>query len=121
MAFKKGDPKPANGGRKKGVPNKVPAEVKVAVQMAFEKVGGYRYLMTVAEKQPQVFCTLLAKIIPTEVKAEITGANGGPLVTEVVIEHHAAAPVEPAPVGSGGRETHAPLPPGPVPRVAVDG
>jgi phage terminase small subunit len=34
-------------------------------------------------------------------RLEISGRDGGPLVTEVVIEHH-SPPVGPAPVGSGG-------------------
>ncbi len=53
-------------------------------------------------------------------RLEISGRDGGPLVTEVVIEHHSAA-LDSTPLGSDGRETHAAIPSGPVPRVAVNG
>lgn len=122
MPFKKGQPRPATSGRKKGIPNKATTEVKAAIQQAFEEVGGHIYLRTLASKYPNIFCTLLGKIIPTEIKAELSGPGGGPMVSEVTVEHHAPpAAVEPAPGGSDRGQAHPAVPPGPVSRVAVNG
>lgn len=66
---------PKTGGRKKGVPNKITATVKEAIEKAFAGVGGHKYLMRQAEQNPTAFMTLLGKVLPTQ----ITGAGGGPL------------------------------------------
>jgi hypothetical protein len=68
--IKKGMPK--RGGRVKGTPNKATTKIKEAVMAAFDKVGGVKYLIKIANDDPGVFCNLLAKILPTEIKAEIT-------------------------------------------------
>lgn len=65
------------GGRKKGVPNKITATVKEAIEKAFEGVGGHKYLMEQAKQNPTAFMTLLGKVLPTQ----ITGAGGGPIQT----------------------------------------
>lgn len=61
------------GGRKKGTPNKLTATVKQAVLEAFDKVGGVKYLQKVAADDPKTFCTMLAKIIPSEIEAKVGG------------------------------------------------
>ena len=66
--IKKGREK--KGGRIKGTPNKATTEIKAAVMAAFDKVGGAKYLERVAEENPAIFCQLLAKIIPNEIKAD---------------------------------------------------
>jgi len=58
-------------GRKKGVPNKISAKVKEAIENAFTAVGGADYLVKVAEEDPRTFCTLLGKILPTQVDAQV--------------------------------------------------
>jgi hypothetical protein len=58
-------------GRKKGVPNKLTANVREAVQNAFLEVGGENYLVKVAKEDPRTFCTLLGKILPTQVDAQV--------------------------------------------------
>ncbi len=58
-------------GRKRGVPNKLTAHVREAVENAFSAVGGADYLVKVAEEDPRTFCTLLGKILPTQVDAQI--------------------------------------------------
>ena len=60
-----------SGGRTKGTPNKATSAVKDAILRAFEKVGGETYLETVAREDPKTFCTLLGKILPQEVKADV--------------------------------------------------
>lgn len=71
------------GGRKKGTPNKVTKEVKSAMLAAFDKVGGVDYLVRQAEDNPQAFLTLLGKIIPSEMKATVSGDPDAPLITRV--------------------------------------
>jgi len=77
---RKGQPKV--GGRQKGTPNKLTASVKEAIEAAFRGVGGAEYLMRQAEENPQAFLTLLGKIIPAQVQAELTGKDGGPLAIQ---------------------------------------
>ena len=57
-------------GRKRGVPNKLTAHVREAVQNAFLEVGGENYLVKVAKEDPRTFCTLLGKLLPTQVEAK---------------------------------------------------
>lgn len=59
------------GGRKKGTPNKVTADVRAAILRAFEEVGGEAYLVRVARANPKVFCALLGKVVPALVEATV--------------------------------------------------
>ena len=60
-------------GRKKGSPNKLTADIKAAILEAFQEAGGAQYLKQVALDNPQVFCTLVGKVLPMQV----TGEGGG--------------------------------------------
>jgi hypothetical protein len=62
--------KRSGAGRKKGSPNKLTADVKAAIMAAFDEVGGADYLKTVAKSDPRTFCTLLGKILPTQVAGD---------------------------------------------------
>ena len=65
---------PARGpGRPKGSANKLTKDIKEAISQAFDKVGGVDYLARQANENPQAFMTLLGKIIPADVRAQITG------------------------------------------------
>ena len=68
------------GGRRAGTPNKIGAEVRAAILDAFVQVGGSSYLVRVANEHPAVFCTLLGKILPTEMAAD------EPITHEVVLK-----------------------------------
>ncbi len=68
--FKKGAPRPPKAGRKKGVPNKLTATIKEAVEQAFNNVGGVKWLEKLAETDPKAFSVLLSKLIPTDVKLD---------------------------------------------------
>jgi len=57
-------------GRPKGVLNKTTATVKQAIVDAFHLAGGVDYLVKLAGKDPRAFATLLAKILPTDVKVD---------------------------------------------------
>lgn len=75
------------GGRQKGTPNKLTANVKQAIEKAFDKVGGPEYLARQAEENPVAFMTLLGKVLPTQV----TGDPDNPVVTRietVVVDTH---------------------------------
>jgi len=74
-------PPAAGKGRPKGVVNKLTASVKEAIEAAFQGAGGAEYLMRQAEENPVAFMTLLGKIIPSQVHAELTGKNGGAIET----------------------------------------
>ena len=78
MPREKGTPK--TGGRQKGTPNKLTADIKGAIEGALSAVGGQRYLEGVARKHPQVFCALLAKLIPKDLNASV------PVVTDDRVE-----------------------------------
>ena len=65
----------SGAGRKKGSPNKLSADVKAAIMAAFDEVGDADYLKTVAQTDPRTFCTLLGKILPTQVAGD---ADTGP-------------------------------------------
>lgn len=64
------------GGRKKGTPNKTTLTLKEGILEAYEKSGGVEYLLGIAKKDPKTFCALLAKLIPSEVKADLTSSDG---------------------------------------------
>jgi hypothetical protein len=68
MAKPKGAPK--TGGRKKGVPNKLTTDVRNAINEAFDRAGGIDYLVNLATSDPRTFCTLLGKIVPTQIAGD---------------------------------------------------
>lgn len=82
---RRGGPR-AGAGRPKGVPNKITASIKAAIEAAFQGVGGHAYLMRQAEENPQAFMTLLGKIIPAQVQADLTNSDGSfkPAVIQIV-------------------------------------
>jgi len=59
------------GGRAKGTPNKLTVEIKSAIERAFQELGGWKWLVEVGEKKPEVFCALLAKILPSQLKIPV--------------------------------------------------
>ncbi len=69
MAFRKGHAK--LGGRIKGTPNKISADIKDMIRAALQLEGGVEYLRQQARKQPQAFLGLLGRLLPSQIKAEI--------------------------------------------------
>jgi len=61
------------GGRQSGTPNRMTASIREAMVEAFHRAGGADYLERVALENPQVFCSLLGKVMPLQV----TGPDGG--------------------------------------------
>jgi hypothetical protein len=80
MAFKKGEPRPPNAGRKVGSSNKLTKDVKEMILGALSAKGGQRYLEEQASANPIAFLTLLGKVLPLQV----SGEGGGPMVINLV-------------------------------------
>ncbi len=64
---------PRTGGRRKGTPNKLTRTIKEAIEASFDQVGGVDYLVRMAEEQPTAYMTLLGKVLPAQINANVTG------------------------------------------------
>lgn len=62
------------GGRRKGTPNKLTASIKGAFTEAFDRRGGVDALVRWAGDNETEFYKLCARLIPTEVQAQVDGA-----------------------------------------------
>ena len=58
---------PKTGGREKGTPNKLSADMRAMILAALDHVGGQDYLVQQAHDNPRAFMSLLARLIPTQV------------------------------------------------------
>lgn len=72
MAKAKGSAK--TGGRQKGTPNKVTAELKDMILQALDNAGGVKYLQKQSAENPAAFLTLVGKVLPMTVNG--SGAGG---------------------------------------------
>jgi len=81
--FKKG--KPRGPGRPKGMQNKTTVALKTAIMNAFTKVGGEDYLVKVAREDPKTFCTLLGRVLPSELKADLSSSDGSIKPVHIVL------------------------------------
>lgn len=70
------------GGRKKGTPNKQTKEVKQNLVEAFEKLGGIDNFVKWGRENETEFYKLWTKILPSEIKADITNSDGSLSITE---------------------------------------
>lgn len=63
---------PKSGGAKKGSIKMNTRRVKDTIRSVFyDDLGGAKYLRKVAKNDSALFCSLLAKLIPQEVRAEV--------------------------------------------------
>jgi hypothetical protein len=63
---------PKTGGAKKGSVKTNTKAVKDAIrEVFFDDLGGKAYLRKIAKKDEQLFVSLLAKLIPQEIRAEL--------------------------------------------------
>lgn len=60
------------GGRKRGVPNKISGTVRENVIQVFDQIGGLRQMAQWAQKNRTEFYRLYAKLLPVEVKGEVS-------------------------------------------------
>lgn len=87
------------GGRQKGTPNKVTAELRDMILQALADEGGVAYLRRQARKTPGPFLSLLAKLLPTAATIE----HKGPSLEELVVQSITPQPPE----AMGGNPTAA--------------
>ena len=69
--FQKGSTKPPGSGRKPGSLNKLTVELRQMILGALSDVGGQAYLARQAEENPQAFLSLLGRVLPKEIKAQV--------------------------------------------------
>ncbi len=67
-------------GRKKGVPNKINADLKEMILGALSDVGGRDYLALRAKDTPAAFLTLVGKVLPMQ----LAGEGGGPVTINLI-------------------------------------
>ena len=71
------------GGSRKGIPNKVNANIKEMIDGALQDVGGRAYLARQAEENPAAFMGLLKAILPKDVN--LGGQSGNPVLVKEII------------------------------------
>ena len=47
------------------------AVIKSAVLASFEELGGTEYLVQIGRDDPKTYCALLAKVLPSEIRADV--------------------------------------------------
>jgi hypothetical protein len=73
-------------GRAKGTPNKVNAELKDMILGALEDAGGQEYLRQRALDTPGPFLTLVGKILPKNIDANIQGDVRITSITRTIVD-----------------------------------
>jgi len=68
----KGKPRTPGSGRKKGTTNKLNAEVKDMIRQALDDEGGVEYLRECAREHRPAFLSLVSKLVPTQLHAEVS-------------------------------------------------
>ena len=72
------------GGRQVGTPNKIQKELKEMIREALDRAGGVDYLQKQATDNPTAFLSLVAKVLPKDVRAEVRQAEN--LAIQMVFE-----------------------------------
>lgn len=67
--------KPNKNGRPRGKPNQITADVKAMILGALADVGGQAYLARQAEENPTAFLSLLGKVLPKHITADVDVRN----------------------------------------------
>ncbi len=76
---------PGNPGRPKGSKNKKPQELKDAILGALHAgEGAQAYFEKLKEARPEVYCSLVGKLIPKDVNVDVTGGLQVALVRSFV-------------------------------------
>jgi len=72
MGKPRGLPK-TGGGSRKGRPNKLTKDLKDMILGALSDAGGQKYLRDRAMDSPAAFLSLVGKVLPMDVKADLSG------------------------------------------------
>lgn len=67
-------PPNAGNGRPKGAQNKVTKALKEMILGALDDAGGQEYLKRQAEENPTAFLSLIGKVLPSEINANVTAS-----------------------------------------------
>ena len=78
--------KQPGAGRPKGSQNKETVELKAMISGALQDVGGRTYLARQAEDNPTAFMNMLGKILPKDIKQEISGPDGKDFAIKIVFD-----------------------------------
>lgn len=62
-------------GRMKGSLNRTTLALKEAILSTFDSLGGPQFLESLAEERPELFISLLGKLIPSEIKAQVSESS----------------------------------------------
>ena len=62
-------------GRPQGVPNRLTADIKGMILGALDELGGQDYLVAQARENPTAFLSLVGKILPKAVKADVSATH----------------------------------------------
>ncbi|WP_291511479.1 hypothetical protein [Acidithiobacillus sp.] len=79
-------PPNAGKGRPAGAVNKTTATLKAALEQSFSELGGVRWLVQLAEREPRAYAALLAKLLPTQIDADVTAHPPITKITRVVVD-----------------------------------
>ena len=74
------------GGRQKGTPNKISAQLKDMVLGALDDVGGQQYLARMSQDQPAAFMALLGRVLPTTLASRVEVVQRTTMVDERAAE-----------------------------------
>ena len=72
------------GGRKKGTANKITQTLKEMLMGSLDSVGGQEYFERQAEANPVAYMTIIGKLIPNELKAEIDAKTDSTLTINIM-------------------------------------
>jgi hypothetical protein len=86
MAFKKGQPRPANAGRQKGSQNKSTTIAKEAIAQVAERLGGVDRMVMWAKSDPENESAFWKTIYPRLLPLQLAGDDKKPVFTKMVIE-----------------------------------
>ena len=67
-------PPAAGKGRPRGAKNKISGSIKEMIFAALAEAGGTAYIARQAEENPTAFLSLLGRLVPSELRAELSGA-----------------------------------------------
>ncbi|MGK9450774.1 hypothetical protein ACSSZE_05820 [Acidithiobacillus caldus] len=73
-------PPNAGKGRPPGAANRTTRALKQALEESFERLGGVEWLVQLAATEPKAYAGLLAKLLPTQIDADVTAH---PPITEI--------------------------------------
>lgn len=81
-------PKPprAGMGRPAGIPNKTTRALKQALEESFDRLGGVDWLMRLAESEPKAYASLLARLLPTQIDADVTAHPPIAKIVRVIVD-----------------------------------